>query len=433
MSLLSNTKDSTPSAGLSPQPWGALAIMAALIVMSMIDRLILALLVKPLKADLGLSDVQLGLLFGTAFAVFYGVMGLPIARIADKHHRVRLITIAVVLWSICTILSGFATTFEELLLLRAGLAIGEAALFPTVHSLIFDMFDVRRRPFAASLITAAAPLGGALAFVAGGGLVDLITGFVGESHAGFRPWQLVFFSVGAPSLALGMLFFALVREPVRTARQGQPAPAKAFEALAGRKAMFVLLLLAGGVCQVVPYAYQAWAPTLLTEKYGLSMSQAGLLLGLAGSCGAILGTFAVPLLVVRLYDLGKRWALTSVPVVVVLCGTIAFIAAPLQSDIALMLVAYFMGSFAMLGTNATVFVALQRLAPDHLRATLVAAGLLVSSSLGLGLGPIGVAYVANSVVGEPRFDLALSAIAALMGVVALAFFALAGRSIARQP
>lgn len=425
---------STTGAPESRQNWPALAIMVALIVMSLIDRLMLALLVKPLKADLLLSDVQLGLLFGTAFAVFYGLMGLPLARIADRFHRVRLVTIAVILWSICTILSGFATAFWELLLLRAGLAVGEAALFPTVHSLIYDMFDVRRRPLAASIATAAAPLGGALAFVAGGGLLDIITVWVADGGGfGFRPWQLVFFAVGIPSLALGFLFGGVVREPERVGRVGGPAQSNAFEALRGQRLMFVWLLLAGGVCQVIPYAYQAWAPTLLTDKYALSMSTAGFWLGVTGASGAILGTFVVPLVVMRYYDRGAVSALTSIPMMVVLAGAVIFGFAPLHADIAFVLISYFFGSFAMLGANATIFVSMQRLAPDNLRATMVAGTLLVSSSLGLGLGPIGVAFLATAISNPPRFDIALAVTAILAGMTALAFFGLARRCIGEQP
>lgn len=420
----------------SRQPWGALAIMFTLIVFSLVDRLILALLVKPLKADLHLSDVQLGLLFGTAFAVFYALMGLPLARIADRFHRVRLITIAVVVWSICTILSGFATAFWQLLLLRAGLAIGEAALFPTVHSLIYDMFNVRRRPLAASIVTTAGPLGGALAFMAGGGLVDIIGAWVDSGGGGgFRSWQLVFFAVGIPSLMLGLLFGSVVREPERIARTsaGGAPPKGALEALRGRRMMFLGLLLAGGVCQVVPYAYQAWAPMLLTEKYGLSMSSTGFWLGITGASGAVLGTFAVPLLVMRQYDRGRISALTSIPILVVLAGSLVFVFAPLHVNVLFVPISYFFGSFALLGTNATIFVSMQRLAPDNLRATLIASSLLVSSTLGMGLGPIGVAYMADAISTPPRFDLALSAIAICAGLAAVAFFILARLYIGRQP
>lgn len=411
--------------------WGALVIMAMLIIMSMIDRLILALLVRPLKADLDLSDVQLGLLFGTAFAVFYGMMGLPLARIADRYNRIRLITLAVTLWSICTILSGFANAFWQLLLLRAGLAIGEAALFPAVHSLIYDLFRVQRRPLAASIATAAAPLGGALAFIAGGALVDSMSIWVDQGGGGgFRTWQIVFFAVGIPSLLLGLIFGGVVREPARVARADEGHKVGALEALRGRRMMFLWLLLAGGICQVVPYAYQAWAPTLLTEKYGLSMSQAGISLGLVGALGAVLGTFLVPLPVMRLYDRGTTSALTRLPMLIVAVGSVSFALGPLSSSVSMLLAAYFLGAFALMGTNATVFVSMQRLAPDSVRATLVAGTLLVSSSLGLGLGPISVAYLANAIGPVPRFDIAMSALAVVTGIGSLVFFWLAGRRLA---
>lgn len=416
-----------------PQPWGVLALMFALSLLSLIDRLILALLVRPLQADLGISDVQLGLLFGTAFAFFYAIMGLPLARVADKHNRVRLVWIAVVLWSLCTILSGFASSFWELLVLRAGLALGEAALMPTVHSLIFDLFDKRRRPLAATIFMISPPLGGALAYILGGPLIAALEIFVADGGGwGFRSWQLVFFSVGLPSLLLGILFGLVVREPERHARKAEGASLAVAKGLGKRRNMFFWLIMAGGVCQCVPYAYQAWAPTLLIEKYGLSMAQTGLSFGLASAAGAVLGGLAVPLIAVRLFDQGRLAGLTLVPLIATIFGATVYALAPLQGSATIMLVSIALGHFGFLGANATIFVAMQRLAPDHLRATLIAATLLIASGVGLGIGPVLTAYVANALGSPPRYDLAMSALSVLIGVLGAVLFVIATRSVLRH-
>lgn len=415
-----------PSHAAPRAPWGSLALMVSLAIMSMVDRLILALLVKPLRADLNLSDVELGLLFGTAFAVFYGIMGLPLARVADQYKRVRLVTIAVSLWSLCTILSGFASTFSELIILRAGLALGEAALFPAVHSLIHDMFEARQRPLAASIASAAPPFGGAVAFMAGGGLVTYLERWVeAGGGGGFRAWQLVFFSVGLFSLLLGLLFGAIVREPMRHDRLATGSLKKAFAQIRGRRLMFMFLLLAGGTCQIMPYAYQAWAPTLLTDKYGLAIGTAGLTIGLVWAFSSVLGALILPLIVIRQYDKGRLSALATIPLAAIFIGAVAYSVAPLQPAVPILFALVVVGTFASLGSNSVILVAMQRLAPDNMRATMVATTLLVSSALGLGAGPVAVAYLANQLSTPPSFDVAMCILAGAAGLASVILFLLA--------
>lgn len=421
--------DAIDNQAKSPAPWGSLAIMVSLAVMSMVDRLILALLVEPLRADLHLSDVQLGLLFGTAFAFFYAIMGLPLARIADRRNRVRLVTGAVILWSACTILSGLASTFQQLLVLRAGLALGEAALFPAVHSLIHDMFEVKHRPLAASIASAAPPLGGAIAFIAGGGLVSYLTASVeAGGGGGFKAWQLVFFCVGLLSMFLGLVFGAVVKEPGRQESHVRESPQRKVS-LRTQKWMFAFLLLAAGTCQILPYAYQAWAPTLLTDKYGLPIGSAGVTIGIVWAISSVLGALTLPLLAVRKYDQGKPTALALIPLLATVIGASGYLFAPLSSGAFSFLMLVMVGTFSSLGANSVVLVALQRLAPDQLRATMVASCLLVSSGLGLGIGPVAVAYLANRLSQPPSFDYAMSILAAAAGLITAVLFILANRQI----
>lgn len=410
--------------------WLPLAVMYALTLMSLVDRLILALLVMPLRADLHISNVQLGLLFGTAFALFYAAMGLPIARIADRSHRVRLVTGAVVVWGLCTVGSGFATEFWQLLVLRAGLAVGEAALFPALHSLIHDLFDERRRPAAAAILTTAPPLGGAVAFVLGGSLVQVLSDWVAAGGGmGFRAWQLVFLVLGTLTLLLALVFALVVREPPRHAR-AERSDAN-LRGLAGSRALFLPLLIGGGICQVMPYAYQAWAPTLLTTGYGLTIAKAGSWLGGAGAIGAVAGTLLVPLVTIRLYDRGRVAALAYMPSLAILAATVLLTLAPLQPRVDILLVSYLLGNGLLLGANATVIVAMQRLAPDDLRATMIAGTLLISSSLGLGVGPVFVAWLAGAGTEAPHFGAALSTMAVLAGVLGMVVFAFTTRQVQR--
>lgn len=160
-----NTAVASPTGGV--RAWWTVALLSALYVLSFIDRLILALLVSPLKAGFGVSDVQLGLVFGPAFGVFYAVLGLPLARVADRGDRRRLIITGVLLWGFATIASGFAGTFALLIVLRIGLAIGEAALTPAAYSMIGDLFAPHRRTLAASIYSGIGNAGAFASFILG--------------------------------------------------------------------------------------------------------------------------------------------------------------------------------------------------------------------------------------------------------------------------
>ena len=378
--------------------WWTVALLGLLYVLSFVDRVILALLVAPLKADLGVSDLQLGLLFGPAFAVFYALLGLPIARLADRGDRRKLIVAGVLLWGLATVASGFAGSFWMLMALRIGLAIGEAALTPSAHSLIGDLFPPHQRARAASLYSAAGMAGASGAYVLGAMVVQGVDAASAAGHAlPLGPWQLVLVIVGAPSLLCGLLFACTVREPPRAqAADGAPSLAEAIAHLRQRARLFVGLFTGAGLTQAVGYAYSAWGPELLRRQFDLSIQQAGYAFGLTGLAAGLGGTLAAPQLTRILERRGRSDAVALVSMTCVATGGVFALLAPLQSSATAFLVLHACGAFFLVGAANNVIVALQALAPARMRATFVALLLMCITLLGLGIGPTAAAAISSS-------------------------------------
>ena len=221
-----NDKDTTTAASdrVDPYAWYVLSILVLVYILNFIDRQILSILANDIKADLGLSDADLGFLYGTAFAVFYALFGIPLGRLADSWHRVRLLGIGLSLWSIMTAVSGFARNGAMLTVARMGVGVGEATAGPAAYSLIADLFPQRLRATALAIYSSGLYLGGGLSLLIGGLIVDRWNGaYPGGGPLGLVGWQAAFLAVGVPGLLLA-LWVATIREPVRGAIDGIPSP-----------------------------------------------------------------------------------------------------------------------------------------------------------------------------------------------------------------
>lgn len=208
----------------SPYAWYALSILFLIYVLNFIDRQIITILAPDLKRDLGLTDADIGFLYGTAFAVFYALFGIPLGRLADNWHRVRLLTIGLTLWSAMTALSGFARSGMHLGLARMGVGIGEATASPSAYSLISDMFPKHMRGTALSIYSAGLYFGGGISLMIGGFIVEgWNRSYPAGGPLGLVGWQAAFLAVGIPGLLLALLV-ATLREPVRGLIDGVPSP-----------------------------------------------------------------------------------------------------------------------------------------------------------------------------------------------------------------
>ena len=233
-----------------------LAVLFIAYVFNFVDRQIISILLQPIKEDLGVSDSAMGFLTGTAFALFYAPLGIPIARLADTRVRRTIIAIGTALWSAMTAASGLAQNFAQMALARVGVGIGEAALSPPAHSLLADYFPVERRATALSIYSMGIHIGILFGVLAGGWL---------EEYWG---WRSAFVVVGLPGLLVAALVQFTIREPVRGAQEPGGLPAatelpsvrEVLEALWAMRA-FRFLSFAAALSAFSGYAFTTWAPT----------------------------------------------------------------------------------------------------------------------------------------------------------------------------
>ena len=214
----------------SAYSWYVLAVLVLVYILNFIDRQILSILAVDIKRDLDLGDGELGFLGGAAFAVFYALFGVPLGRLADRWHRVRLLTIGLVLWSTMTALSGFARNYASLSLARMGVGVGEATASPTAYSLISDYFPSRQRATALAIYSSGLYLGGGVSLLIGANISKWWdAAYPGGGIGGLVGWQAAFVAVGVPGLLLA-LWVASLREPVRQpdAASGQSHPLRDF-------------------------------------------------------------------------------------------------------------------------------------------------------------------------------------------------------------
>lgn len=362
-----------------------LLLLASLIFLSYVDRSVISLFVEPLKRDIGISDGQVAFLFGAMFAVVFAVSGLAFGRLADQSSRRILISAAVAVWSACTVASAFAQSFEMLLVLRAGLAIGEAALSPCAASLIGDLFPPPRRALAASVFLAAAALGNFGSHLVGGLLIGLVDPLVARA-GGLATWRVVLVAIGVPGLVLAALFAASVKEPARHLRSDATLR-KALMHLVARRRLFLGLFVGVGFTLVVLFAYSAWLPTLLLRRFGWSAAESGVSFGSIAVAGSVLGAFLIPAITEHMRRTGRADALPTMAALSAAAGLALAALAPLLGDPRALLALLGLAMVFLVGATTLANIAVQFIVPPDIRGLSISIYLLLSTGLGLGLGP----------------------------------------------
>lgn len=372
--------------------WMMLVLVGLLYLMSFVDRFILALLVEPLKHDLNVTEFQLGLLFGTTFALFYAVLGLPFARLADRSNRHRIIVAGATLWSLSTLGAAFVMRYEWLVCLRLGLAIGEAALTPSVFSMIGDLFPARRRARAASVYSAFGMLGAGGSYIIAGLLIAWTTRHLDPgSIGGMKQWQMVFLCVGLPSLILTGVFAILVREPKRTrdatSEREQLSSRHVLEYARSRGRFFLYLFSGAGLCQVPAYAMIAWMPHILAQDFRIAPGSAGILFGVCAIVATVMGTLGLPLASERLRARWGTLAAVRLSAIAAFASLAALATSAASPHLMPFLLLSALGLMLLSGATNNILAALQNLVPTHMRATFASLCLLSITVLGLGIGP----------------------------------------------
>lgn len=374
------------------RPWLVLALLSALYTLSLIDRNILILLIGPIKTQFQLSDVQIGLLIGTAFAAVYASLGVPAGRLADRGNRKRLIVTGAIIWCLCTIASGFAGSFAALLVLRLGLAAGEAVLTPAAHSMIGDLFPREKRSLAASLYSTAGLIGPPLAF-SGGALV--ISGIDTMKASGVQiemeTWQLVLIAVGLPCLTLAILFWLMVREPQRVNERGI-APAfvrgDVMRQIVSRKKMYLGLFFTCSFAAGCTSALLYWTIESLKRDFGWSAVEAGSAFGPIIFVASIVGVMGAPWITARVRARGRMDAVILVTSAFLATASLSLGFGPVLLDPHLRLALLGLGLAGAVGGSLNIVVSMQEIAPARMRGTFVALLYMGNSLLGAGTVPV---------------------------------------------
>jgi MFS family permease len=388
------------------EAWVLLGALVLAYMLAFIDRLILALLVEPIKADLLLSDVEISLLQGFAFAFFYVVAGLPAGRIVDSASRTRLIGWAVSFWSLMTCLCGLAANYWQLFLARVGVGVGEAVLVPAAYSVIPDVVPRQRLALAMGIFSAGAALGAGIALLVGGVVIQLISAGGARTLpllGTLEPWQLTFIVVGAPGLLVALIFL-VIREPARRGRilAGRPAPISAVVAFLRAHRMTMLLHHGGnGLASMATFAIMSWAPTFLIRNHGWSPAEVGAALGGAILCAGIVGVIGGGWLADWLASSRSPAARLSVGAGSMFLAAVGAVAYPITESptaIVLLFTLTILGAYALIAPSAA---ALQEIVPNELRGQTAAIFLFVLNLLGMAAGPTVLAVVTEYVFRDP--------------------------------
>lgn len=403
-----------------------IAVLMLVTLSSQLDRNLTALLIEPIKRDLGVSDVEMGLVHGAGFAVFYAIFGLPFGWLVDRTNRRNLVIVGIVIWSSMTITCGLANGFWPLMLARAGVGIGEACLMPAAYSLIADLVEPHQRGRAIAIYFSSASLGQGLSLILGGAVLALFSTGAALAIAPLADWRMVFLAAGLPGYLLAALLLT-VREPARrgTAQPGAPdEPVQSwrylFAYLARHINVFAPIFICFTLLSFAVMGAAAWAPTFYVRAFGADLRAIGFTLGLAslvgGFTGSLLGGVISDWLASR-HRFGSRLGIA------VLCWGITMpllVVWPRVGSMNLSLAVFAIG-MAGAGTGAaTVGAILQDLAPNRLRGRIVAFFSLLAGIFGFGLGPPVVALLTDHVFGDPRaLSQALSLVALTAGSVGL--------------
>ena len=402
----------------------ALLMLATIYVFNYIDRLLISILIEPIKLEFGVSDTQIGLLSGVAFAIFYTLFGFPIGRLSDRIGRKPVIALACIAWSAMTMLCGVATSFVMLLLFRIGVAVGEAGGTAPSVAMVADLYPPKQRSRALSVFMMGPSLGAVLGLGLGG--------WIAQTYG----WRTAFIVIGAPGVVLGLLLWLTVRSP------RPPAPAAPVAGAAPenwrttlvellKTPSFLLIMLAGTLAGVMGYAIGTWNPSFLIRSHGTSLQDAGLLIGLGGGITATLGTLLCGSVTDRLVARNPGWQL-GVPVLACLVSVplgLAFYLWPvgIAFHIGSMAIPeaflFYLGfSFAATWWAVPLYGAISHLFPANRLGQATALFVMSITLFGVGLGPIivgGLSDFFTASIGTEALRYALASTVTLYVLTAL--------------
>jgi MFS family permease len=360
-----------------------LTLLLIAYIFNYLDRQILGILAGAIKADLHLSDTRFGLLSGPPFAIFYSLLGIPFACLADRTSRSRVIAAAVALWSAFTGLCGFAGSFWQLFIFRMGVGVGEAGGVAPSYALIADYFPRERRARALAIFSLGVPIGLALGTLMGAYIAAAIS------------WRAAFYAMGAVGLVLAPIMLLFVRDAAKSPANISAAPIGQVFPLIVRKPVFWLLAFAASFSSLSGYGLAVWTPSVFERSFGMGLVERGQFIASLLLIGGCIGVFAGGWLADRLGAADRGWY-AKLPAIAWLITAPTFAAGLLSSN-------HIVAWLLLLIPNALnilwlgpVITAVQHLVPQRMRATASASFLLINNLIGLGVGPYLIGWLSDS-------------------------------------
>jgi len=409
--------------------WYVVGVLMLAYTFSFIDRQILSLLVLPIRRDLAITDTQMSLLHGLAFAIFYTFLGLPIGRIVDSRSRRKVIIIGITIWSLMTAACGLTNRFVTLFLARMGVGVGEATLNPAAYSLIADYFPKEKQGRALGVYGIGIYMGAGLAFIVGGLVIKwtMTTPTIDLPAVGtIKAWQLVFFIVGLPGLLIALLMLT-IKEPYRRGVEVQGADSIPLAEVARYYRLnlrtFITHNFGFSLLALLGYGTAAWMPTFMARKHGWMPGDFapyyGLIIMFAGTAGVVFGGWLTD----RFIRNGRTDGAMRTGIIcalgTLLPGTLATIVADWQTALSLITLGTFFSAFAWGAGPAAV----QRVTPNRMRGQISAVYLFVVNIIGLGLGPTAMALVSDKIYGtDQAIGLGMAWISGIACVLATLLF-----------
>ncbi len=422
---MSTDRLSTETSRRAWRAWGVVVLMTLAYVLSFVDRRIFGLLIPPIKSSMHLSNTEVGLLMGPAFAILYVGLGWPIGWLADRANRRNIVVTGVSVWSIMTAMCGLSRSFGQLFVSRIGVGVGEATLNPSVLSLIGDLFPKANRPRAIAFYMGAVPFGTGLAYLFGGQLAASLSkaGTVDIPVFGhLEGWQAAFLAVGAPGLIMALVICA-VREPARQTEVGERneslSPWAALKYLGTRWTAYLPIAL--GMCVATTAAYSNdWNAVLFQQSWGWPVNRMGLWLGfayiVAGPLGAVAGGFISHALTVRGH-VASTYRACWIGIALTSLGAASYPLMPSPELALVLMTTSIFGNSLCTGMGSASVIAL---APNRLRAQSVALYLMIINLIGPLYGPTTVGVLIDHVfTGTKGVGSAMATVQIGIGVPAL--------------
>jgi predicted MFS family arabinose efflux permease len=365
----------------------ALVLLTIVYSFNFIDRQLLAILQEPIKLELSLSDSQLGLLTGFAFALFYVIAGIPIARWADRSNRRNIISLSLGLWSLMTAVSGLTHNFIQLLAARVGVGVGEAGGSPPSHSIVSDIFPPEKRASAMSFYSTGVNIGILFGFLLGGWLNE------------FFGWRVAFIVVGAPGVLLALLVRFTLREPIRGLTENKQSsdeqvPFSQVLHLLWSRLSFRHMVFAGSLNAFVIYATVNWLASFFIRSHGMTTGELGTWLAMSSGLFGAIGVFFGGFFADKLASRDKRWYVWLSAVMMLICVPFTIAVYSASNQYTALILAFVPGTLFNVYLGTTIATT-HGLVGQRMRATSSAILFLVLNIIGLGLGPWSIGLLSD--------------------------------------